>query len=134
MLFPLAQEEHLFPSCNLLGIFFLGRKLRSPSHSLSKVEQPVALRITGNKAAFCNCGFYGVQDTLYDHERRVTLLQDLPYSRRGWFRLQPWEVSLWGIIPFHFSTGSLKFHISVTIILLGTVSKRKKKKSSYYWC
>ncbi|CAH9082571.1 unnamed protein product [Cuscuta epithymum] len=31
-------------------------------------EQGVALRITGTKAAFFNCGFYGSQDTLYDHK------------------------------------------------------------------
>ncbi|XP_010276488.1 PREDICTED: probable pectinesterase 53 isoform X2 [Nelumbo nucifera] len=31
-------------------------------------EQAVALRISGNKAAFHNCSFYGSQDTLYDHK------------------------------------------------------------------
>jgi len=34
----------------------------------SKVEQAVAIRITGNKTAFYNCKFSGVQDTLYDHK------------------------------------------------------------------
>ncbi|XP_058776367.1 probable pectinesterase 53 [Vicia villosa] len=33
-----------------------------------KVEQAVALRISGNKAAFYYCTFRGVQDTLYDHK------------------------------------------------------------------
>ncbi|KAG7971111.1 hypothetical protein I3843_07G119000 [Carya illinoinensis] len=30
--------------------------------------QGVALRISGTKAAFYNCSFYGTQDTLYDHK------------------------------------------------------------------
>ncbi|RDX71052.1 putative pectinesterase 53, partial [Mucuna pruriens] len=31
-------------------------------------EQGVALRISGTKAGFYNCSFYGAQDTLYDHK------------------------------------------------------------------
>ncbi|KAF2325048.1 hypothetical protein GH714_022449 [Hevea brasiliensis] len=34
----------------------------------SKGGQGVALRISGTKAAFYNCSFYGSQDTLYDHK------------------------------------------------------------------
>ncbi|XP_027367902.1 probable pectinesterase 53 [Abrus precatorius] len=34
----------------------------------SKGEQGVALRVSGTKAAFYNCTFYGAQDTLYDHK------------------------------------------------------------------
>lgn len=31
-------------------------------------EQAAAIRISGTKAAFYNCSFYGAQDTLYDHK------------------------------------------------------------------
>ncbi|XP_022759660.1 probable pectinesterase 53 [Durio zibethinus] len=34
----------------------------------SKRGQAVAVRISGTKAAFYNCSFYGDQDTLYDHK------------------------------------------------------------------
>lgn len=32
--------------------------------------QAVAFRASGDRAAFLNCGFYGGQDTLYDHKGR----------------------------------------------------------------
>lgn len=39
------------------------------THEIGSVrEQGVALRISGTKAAFHNCSFYGDQDTLYDHK------------------------------------------------------------------
>ncbi|KAE8008330.1 hypothetical protein FH972_004851 [Carpinus fangiana] len=39
------------------------------SHEIGSIgEQGVALRISGTKAAFYNCSFYGAQDTLYDHK------------------------------------------------------------------
>ncbi|KAL0561784.1 hypothetical protein IC582_002227 [Cucumis melo] len=38
-------------------------------HEIGSVRgQGVALRISGTKAAFHNCSFYGDQDTLYDHK------------------------------------------------------------------
>ncbi|XP_052188045.1 probable pectinesterase 53 isoform X2 [Diospyros lotus] len=40
----------------------------APHEIGSKGEQAVALRISGTKAAFYNCSFYGSQDTLYDHK------------------------------------------------------------------
>ncbi|CAO2826673.1 unnamed protein product [Amaranthus hypochondriacus] len=40
----------------------------APHEGGIKGEQAVALRISGNKAAFYGCGFYGSQDTLYDHK------------------------------------------------------------------
>lgn len=39
----------------------------APHEEGSVGEQAVALRISGTKAAFHECGFYGSQDTLYDH-------------------------------------------------------------------
>ncbi|KAF3967114.1 hypothetical protein ACB098_10G067000 [Castanea mollissima] len=38
-------------------------------HEIGSIgEQGVAIRISGTKAAFYNCSFYGSQDTLYDHK------------------------------------------------------------------
>ncbi|GLT38103.1 hypothetical protein SLA2020_123700 [Shorea laevis] len=40
----------------------------APHEVGSNGTQAVALRISGTKAAFYNCSFYGSQDTLYDHK------------------------------------------------------------------
>ncbi|KAJ6319999.1 hypothetical protein OIU78_015402 [Salix suchowensis] len=40
----------------------------APHVTGTRQEQAVALRISGTKAAFYNCSFYGDQDTLYDHK------------------------------------------------------------------
>ncbi|KAI5443536.1 hypothetical protein KIW84_012254 [Lathyrus oleraceus] len=53
----------------------------SASYFGKKVEQAVALRISGNKAAFYGCSFFGVQDTLYDHKEALSSIQ-LQNTRR----------------------------------------------------
>ncbi|PON42047.1 Pectinesterase, Tyr active site [Trema orientale] len=40
----------------------------APHEVGSRKGQAVAVRISGTKAAFYNCSFYGTQDTLYDHK------------------------------------------------------------------
>ncbi|KAM6558822.1 hypothetical protein CsatA_028061 [Cannabis sativa] len=40
----------------------------APHEVGSRKGQAVAMRISGTKAAFYNCSFYGSQDTLYDHK------------------------------------------------------------------
>ncbi|KAF5726424.1 Pectinesterase [Tripterygium wilfordii] len=48
----------------------INMKFANTAHyeSGKKGEQAVAVRVSGNKAAFYNCSFYGHQDTLYDHK------------------------------------------------------------------
>ncbi|RHN50680.1 putative pectinesterase [Medicago truncatula] len=55
-----AVEADYFIAINMI--------FKNTAYFPTKVEQAVAIRVTGNKAAFYNCLFYGVQDTLYDHK------------------------------------------------------------------
>ncbi|KAG6421432.1 hypothetical protein SASPL_117984 [Salvia splendens] len=41
-----------------------------PNHNRNRVEQAVAARIKGDKSAFYRCGFFGLQDTLWDAQGR----------------------------------------------------------------
>ncbi|KAI5080893.1 hypothetical protein GOP47_0004076 [Adiantum capillus-veneris] len=50
------------------GISFKNSAPAPPPGAVGK--QAVALRISGDKASFYLCKFYGAQDTLYDHEGR----------------------------------------------------------------
>ncbi|KAL5700757.1 pectinesterase [Ranunculus cassubicifolius] len=55
-----AVNAHYFVAINI-------KFENTAPHDGSIGQQAVALRISGNKAAFYNCSFYGTQDTLYDH-------------------------------------------------------------------
>ncbi|KAG0612526.1 hypothetical protein M758_6G034400 [Ceratodon purpureus] len=50
------------------GVSFVNTAPSPPAGAV--LRQAVALRITGDRAAFYNCSFYGYQDTLYDHRGR----------------------------------------------------------------
>ncbi|KAL8170397.1 hypothetical protein V2J09_022201 [Rumex salicifolius] len=54
------------------GDYFVATNIKfenTATHEVGvKGEQAVALRISGTKASFYNCSFYGSQDTLYDHK------------------------------------------------------------------
>ncbi|WCJ22360.1 Pectin lyase-like superfamily protein [Euphorbia peplus] len=54
------------------GNYFVAMNIKfenTAPHEIGSIGgQGVALRISGNKAAFYNCSFYGNQDTLYDHK------------------------------------------------------------------
>ncbi|KAI3899065.1 hypothetical protein MKW92_001965 [Papaver armeniacum] len=47
-----------------------GRGLRNQNGNANDVTQAVAARIYGDKSAFYSCGFFGVQDTLWDNQGR----------------------------------------------------------------
>lgn len=50
--------------CDLHGVLLQNSAPAPPAGAVN--QQAVALRITGDKGAFYNCGFYGSQDTLND--------------------------------------------------------------------
>nr|PNR54392.1 hypothetical protein PHYPA_008069 [Physcomitrium patens] len=50
------------------GVTFVNTAPSPPAGAI--LRQAVALRVTGDRAAFYNCSFYGYQDTLYDHRGR----------------------------------------------------------------
>lgn len=55
--------------CNTNGSRALQNTAPQPEPG-AVLRQAVALRITGDRAAFYNTSFYGFQDTLYDHRGR----------------------------------------------------------------
>ncbi|GAB4830618.1 hypothetical protein Ancab_020384 [Ancistrocladus abbreviatus] len=57
-----AVESDYFVAINIIF------ENSAPHQIGSAGEQAVAVRISGSKAAFYNCSFYGSQDTLYDHK------------------------------------------------------------------
>ncbi|KAJ7565670.1 hypothetical protein O6H91_02G070200 [Diphasiastrum complanatum] len=50
--------------------YFVAKNIIFKNTAPSRGAQAVALRISGDKAAFYNCTFLGYQDTLYDHRGR----------------------------------------------------------------
>ncbi|KAK9161788.1 hypothetical protein Syun_008129 [Stephania yunnanensis] len=69
-----GQQSNTFHSATVgvNGDYFVAINIKfentAPHEVGSPGEQAVALRISGDKAAFYNCSFYGNQDTLYDHK------------------------------------------------------------------
>ncbi|CAN6467254.1 unnamed protein product [Victoria cruziana] len=61
------------PTVAINSHYFVAINIRfentAPNPEIGQIGgQAVALRISGNKAAFYNCSFFGHQDTLYDHK------------------------------------------------------------------
>lgn len=80
----------------------------APHEIGSTGEQAVALRVSGTKAAFYNCSFYGAQDTLYDHK-------GLHYFNNCFIQ---------GSVDFIFGYGRSLYEVQY----LSTLKKNKKEK------
>ncbi|XP_006843863.2 putative pectinesterase 63 [Amborella trichopoda] len=59
-----AVDSHYFMAANIIF------KNAAPKPAAGAQSQAVAMRISGDKAAFYNCRFYGYQDTLLDDKGR----------------------------------------------------------------
>ncbi|KAJ4829253.1 hypothetical protein Tsubulata_016583 [Turnera subulata] len=89
----------------------------APHEIGSNGGQAVALRISGTKAAFYNCSFYGSQDTLYDHK-------GLHYFNNCFIQ---------GSVDFIFGSGRSLYencHLNSTTKKVASITAQKRSNSS----